>query len=179
MSDPILADLIQALDLFVMERTPESSFQAITDAPEWLAPAVAVFAQEPKTLSQVFPFLDGFLREAEAFWHEGTKSLLMSGLFAAAGPEAEVLVRASALNVGARHIMVLERLRGEADTRPMLQKARENKLEQERLARRLADAQKPIATMARLTRDLLATDLTTAQRTTVEALAAQLQALSL
>jgi hypothetical protein len=179
MSGTLLADVIQALDLFAMERMPNSSFDAITQPPEWLAPTFDASVQEPKTLAQMFPFLDAFLSDAEVFWHEGTEQRLMSGLFVAAGPAGDVLVRASALNLGARQIMVLERFQGEADTRPLLQKARENKLEYERLARRIADAQKTIATVTRLTRELLGTDLTTAQRTTVEALAAQLKSLSL
>lgn len=178
MSGTLLADLIQALDLFAMERMPDSSFDAITQPPGWLAPTFAASAQEPKTLATMFPFLDAFLSEAEVFWQEGTEHRIMSGLFAAPGPAGEVLVRASALNLETRHIMVLERFQGEADTRPLLQKARENKLEHERLARRIADAQRPIATMTRLTRELLGTDLTTAQRTTIEALAAQLKSLS-
>jgi hypothetical protein len=170
MSDPLFPfpHLIQALDLFAIERKPDSSFAAIAAPPPWLTPTLGVGADTPFGLAQMFPFLDSFLRDAEIFWRNGTEGRLTSGVFTAGRGSEELLLRASALNLGTRCIIVLERLHGDADTRPVLQKAREHTLAYERLARDMKAVQASLATIARLANELLATELTSAQREIAE-----------
>jgi hypothetical protein len=171
MSDVLLPDVFQALELFVVERQDDSSFIAMTPHPGWLVPILDAAGRVPTTLGQTFPFLDNFLRDAEAFWHTGTERCIISGAFAVNGRSGELLIRASALNLGGRCVLVLERLRGEADTRTLLQKARENRLEHEQLSQQIGTMQKSMATIARLAAELLDTDLTTAQRHRAEGIA--------
>jgi hypothetical protein len=171
MSADLLSDVFHSLDLFVVERMPDSSFIAVTRHPGWLTPILAAAGNTPTTLAQTFPFLDSFLRDAEAFWHSGTGPCITSGAFVVDGRSGELLIRASALNLGERRVLVLERLRGEADTRPLLQKARENTLQHEQLARQIGTLQKSMVTISRLAAELLDTDLTAAQRHHAERIA--------
>jgi hypothetical protein len=165
MKDSLPLDLVRALDLFAIERKPDHTFLAVTPPPVWVRHVLsAASAGQPLTLADAFPYLDRFLSDAEAFWREGTGHSILSGPFVAAGPSEELLLRACALNLGAHSILVLERLRGDADIRDILQKSRDNKLAQERLQKQLDALQTPLATLLRLVKELLATDLTDSQR---------------
>jgi hypothetical protein len=168
MSVDLLSDLIQALELFGMERRPDSSIVAITPPPAWLTPILEAAGDAPFSLSQAFPFLDGFMREAEAMWHDDTASRIVSGAFTAVVGSDELLLRASALRLGTRCVLVLERLHGDADARLLLQRARENKLDYERLLRQIDTLQTSMTSMARLARELLQTELTARQRDLAE-----------
>ena len=178
MSADLLSEVFHTLDLFVVERMPDSSFIAVTRHPGWLVPILATAGNIPTTLAQTFPFLDSFLRDAEAFWHSGTDRRVTSGAFVVDGRSGELLIRASALNLGGRCVLVLERLRGEADSRPLLQKARETTLQQEQLSQQIGTLQNSMATIARLAAELLDTDLTAAQRHQAERIATGARALS-
>jgi hypothetical protein len=169
MRDPILTDTFHALDLFVAERLPNSSFVALTPPPRWLTRFLSSAAEgAPITIVQAFPFLAGFLTEAETFWRDGTKRSITSGPFAVDDAEGELLLRAWALNVGVNTLLVLARLQGEADTRPVLQKARDNALAHERLLRQVDASEAPLRELSRLAGQLLAGDLSAAQRAVAE-----------
>jgi len=60
------------------------------------------------------------------------------------------------------------------EVRDILQKARENKLEHEQLLRRVESLRSPVASMSRLTSELVQTGLTSAQRELVEGITAAL-----
>jgi hypothetical protein len=79
----------------------------------------------------------------------------------------ELLLRATALNLGPRSVLVIERLRGDADTRGILQTARENRLIQERLQRQVDTARPLVASLATELGKLLET-IGDAQRPAVE-----------
>jgi hypothetical protein len=165
MKDSLALDVLHALDLFALERMPDYTFVAITPPPAWITHILSVAdAGAPMTLAAAFPYLERFLSQAEAFWREGTGRSMLSGSFVAAGASEELLLRACALNLGPRSVLVLERLRGEADIRQILQKSRENKLQEERLQKKLDALRAPVATISRLVKKLLETDLTAAQR---------------
>lgn len=166
-SEDLLPDLLRlfhGLELFAVERRPDSSIVAITRPPSWLTPILDAAGDAPFRLRESVPFLESFLRDAEAFWNTGAKGRITSGAFTVASGSDDLVLRASALNLGTRCVMVLEPLRGEADTRPLLQKARENTLEYERLTRRIEAVKTALSTIARLASDLRETELTSAQR---------------
>jgi hypothetical protein len=169
MRDPILTDAFYALDLFVAERLPNSSFVALTPPPRWLTRFLSSAAEgAPVTIVQAFPFLGTFLTEAEGFWRDGEKRSMTSGPFAVDDANGELLLRAWALNVGVNTLLVLARLQGEADTRPMLQKARDNALAHEKTLHHIGATEAPLRELSRLAGELLATDLTAAQRPLAE-----------
>jgi hypothetical protein len=165
MKESLTLEVLHALDLAVFERMPDLVFIAVTPPPAWVKYALAAASEgQPLTLGLAFPFLDRFLTEAETFWRQGTERSILSGPFVVPWLSGEALARAWALNLGPRNILVLERLKGEADPRALLQTARENKLEQERLQRQVESLQTPLATLVRLVKELLATEPTAAQR---------------
>ena len=95
-----------------------------------------------------------------------------SGPFAVDDAAGELLLRAWALNVGVNTLLVLSRLRGDADTRPVLQKARDNALAHEQLLRQVGASEASLRKVSHLAAALLSTDLTSAQRTVAEDIAA-------
>jgi hypothetical protein len=171
MRDPILTDAFHALDLFVAQRLPNSSFVALTPPPRWLTRFLSSAAEgAPVTIVRAFPFLAGFLTGAETFWRDGTERSMTSGPFAVNDREGELLLRAWALNVGVHTLLVLARLQGEADTRPMLQKARDNALAHEQLLRQVGATEASLRDASRLAGELLSSDLSPAQRAVAEKL---------
>lgn len=141
--DSLPFDLVQAMDLLAVERTDYYAFVQIAPAPAWAVRIMAAKRGEPLSLASAFPYLDRFITEAETFWRDGTERVLLSAPFVAQDGEEEILLRATALNLGPRSVLVIERLRGDADTRGVLQTARENRLIQERLQRQV-DTAKPL-----------------------------------
>lgn len=180
MSEELIRDLLRALGLAVIERLPNSAYHLLTPAPDWLA---AAFEAAPTgaqgTLGGALPFLDHFLHQADAAWHDRRAEPVTSGPFAATVGGEELLLRASAMSLHGRALLVVERLTGEADTRPILQKAREHLLDREQLERQVRQVHAPAAALARGVERLLATSLSAGQQaiaTDLEKAAADLQA---
>jgi hypothetical protein len=141
--DSLPLDLVQAMDLLAVERTDDYAFIQVAPAPAWAVRILAAQRGQPLSLASAFPYLDRFITEAETFWRDGTERVLLSAPFIAQDGEDELLLRATALNLGPRSVLVIERLRGDADTRGVLQTARDNRLIQERLQRQV-DTAKPL-----------------------------------
>jgi hypothetical protein len=165
--DSLPFDLMQAMDLLAVERTADYAFVQVAPAPAWAVRILAAKRGEPLSLASAFPYLDRFITEAEAFWRDGTERVLLSAPFIGQDGEAEILLRATALNLGPRSVLVIERLRGDADTRGVLQTARENKLVQERLQRQV-DTAKPLVASLGTELEKLLEDVRDAQRPAAE-----------
>ena len=139
MTDTVLQQLLRALDLVVIERLPNGSFHLVTPAPGWLDRAFDAAAPGGRrTLEGAFPFLDDVIHQAIGAWQAGPHASIVCGPFAATVDGDELLLRATALTIDGRTLLVIDRLLGTADARPMLQKARERMLEGEALTRRVA-----------------------------------------
>jgi hypothetical protein len=169
MSDPLLSSLLRALGLVVIERLPNSTYHLLTPAPDWLSTA---FDETPSgaqgTLGGTFPFLDHFLQQADAAWHDGPSASAESGPFSASVGGEDLLLRATAMTVEQRKLLVVERLTGDADSRPILQKAREHLLEREQLVRQIVRIHAPAAAIHDGLQRLQDLSLTTEQRAIVE-----------
>jgi hypothetical protein len=171
MSDSALARLLHALDLTAIERRRDGAFYLLTPAPDWLAHAFDMaIGSAPGRIDGGMPFLDHFLHQADAVWHEGPPAAASSGPFIATIKREEILINARAMTIQDRHLLVIERLTGTADTRPMLQKAREQLLEHEQLVRRIGAVQAPAAAVDRGIKQLLESALSPEQRAIVEAI---------
>jgi hypothetical protein len=165
MTDPLLAPLIELLDLVVIERLADRSMRLLTPAPRWFVDVAATAARgEPVTLDDALPFLGHFLEEAEAFWWTRRNGAHIGEPFAVRGTSEEHLLRPRAVTVLTRTVIVLDRLGGHADPRPVLQAAREARLEHERLKKDVEALRPPATTLARLVERLLETDLAPAPR---------------
>lgn len=160
MTDTLLPVLLRTLDVAVIERLPDSRFHIVSPSPEWLEAAFEAAPPGSRHLLEgALPFLEQFLGQADAAWHDRGSARADSGPFVTVVKGQEALLRATALTIDNRAILVLERLTGEADTRPILQKARDQMLATERLAHDAAAVQGPAAAIGRAINDLSAADL--------------------
>lgn len=174
MPSDVLGDLLRALETVVMERLdrePADRFLPVTPLPDWFGTVVpGAPADEGFVLEGAVPFLDTFLREAEALWRGGRDGVAASPPFALPAEPEDLLLRASAVVIGSRHLLVLHRLVGVTDTRPLLQQAREERLRHEQLVKQAGTLHGPARTLAHAAAQLRGTDLTPAQRAAVDEL---------
>ena len=145
MSFEVLPQVARALDLAVIERLPNAGYFMVAPAPPWLEGAL----EEQATLARAFPFLRHFLETASSAWQEGGAARAHSGPFEADVNGEALLLRATAMTIEGHRILVIERMTGEADLRPVLQRAREHMLEHEQLERHAAAVHDPAAAIAR------------------------------
>src|SRR5438067_1305887 len=113
MSESITADLLATLNIAVVERLDDGSFNLIGTAPDWFKQ----FCQLPETseidlnIEEKFPFLGSFLFDAEPFWAGNSRGRLRSGPWTESDPENnEFHLEASALCVSNRKILLIELL---------------------------------------------------------------------
>jgi hypothetical protein len=136
-TETLFAHLFRALDLVIVERLSDGLFHVLTPAPAWLDRAFeAAPAGSRDSIDGAFPFLEDVVHQARAGW-ETEDAAQAYGPFAVSVGDQELLLRATALIVDGRTLLVIERLQGVADSRPMLQKARERMLEGEQLVRQV------------------------------------------
>ena len=148
MNEELLRDLLHALDLAVVERLPKGGYFLHGWMPDWLAGAFDAAPDAQGTLGGALPFLDHFLPQAQNAWYTGPEARADSGPFAAEVGGEDLLLRASAITLGTRTMLVLERL-----------------------TRQIAAVHEPTATVHRLIGDLAQTSLSPDQRGIVERLA--------
>jgi hypothetical protein len=169
-TDTLFAHLFQALDLAIVERLSDGLFQLLTPAPVWLERAFeAAPAGARASVDGAFPFLEDVVHQARSAWRTDATPQSF-GPFAAPVGDEELLVRATALNVDGRTLLVIERLQGVADARPMLQKARERMLEGEALVKQVHALHPPAVAIDKAIASLRGAPLSADQRTLVTAL---------
>jgi hypothetical protein len=182
-NDPLLPYLLLSLQLVVAERLHGGAFALVGRAPAWFLYLVGAGAEAAAkgrhiTLGQVFPFLDPFLADAERFWAKPGAEPLRSEPFAATNDVGEqVFLRATALSVQRRNLLVFERLGEVLETQAVLQTARDQALEHERLRARMASLGKTLEGAARVASDLRASGLPPAQEALAERLAGLIEKL--
>ena len=140
MSDEaIQLDIIAALDIAAMEQQADRSFTLIGKAPRWFTDFCPQADSERTSLrpQDTFLFLEQFVSEAEAFWDSSEPGPLRSGVWSesyAAG--RQYYLEASAMRLGERRLLVLERSRSAfGDVQKLTQTAREHSLDHDRLRR--------------------------------------------
>ncbi len=176
--DELLPAIVRTFNLCVIEcsRPPEGqthsacTLRLLTPVPEWLASAFAAAPEAVPTLGETLPFLEHFLTQAEEVWYEGHPATGSSEPFVATVKGTEVLLRAVAIAQHDQRLIVLQRLLGDSDVRPMLQKARDQALELERVVRTVGTLHAPTAVIERDVTALLATSLSPEQQALVERL---------
>ena len=160
MSEAFLEQLYPKLGFIVMQRADSGEFVLLTMAPGWFADAAATAAAGgPATLGGTLPFLEHLRTEADRFWWSGEDGVMSGEPFAVPGAAEEYLVRPRVVTVEGRKLLLLENLTGSADSRAILQAARDARLEHERTALRARDVRAPIDSIAQLASRLLDADL--------------------
>lgn len=134
--EAIKPDILAALDILAMEALEDGQFKLVGAPPAWFAHFHAQPAEESSLRPQtVFLFLEQFLSEAQAFWESGATQPLRSGVWTevyASGKQDSL--EASALRVGERKLLVIERLRSAyGDIQTLAQKSRDRNLDYDRL----------------------------------------------
>ena len=167
MDETFFAALFPKLECIVLERTDSGEYVPRTAAPRWFVDAARTSAGDgPATLGGTLPFLDHLRTEADRFWWSGEEGVMTGEPFAIPGADADYLVRARVLTLDRRKLLVLERLTGAADSRPVLQTAREHQLEYERTKARVSDLLAPIDAISRLAGQWLEADSSPASQAT-------------
>ena len=156
MSEALLGQLFPKLGFIVMRRTTSGDLVLLTPAPRWFVDAAQTAAGAgPATLGGTFPFLDDVRAEADRFWGKDEEGIRLGEPFIVRGATEEYLVRPRIASLEGTKLLLLERLTGSADSRPILQAAREARLEHERVTLAASDIRLPIETIAQLAGRLL------------------------
>jgi hypothetical protein len=167
-TNTLFEGIISTLDLVVLERLPHGIFLRMGTAPppSWFSHVIAAAGEnKPVTVAQALPFVGHFLDEAEFFWRQARNGRLRSDPFTmkdASG--AEVVLVASALVIGHRHVLVLESPGDFEERRRALQSARETALEYEAHIRRTRALLAQIDAARALTDQLANSGLTPAEQ---------------
>lgn len=137
MKDSTLSALFDLLDIFVLERSGNKTFESICSIPDWfehLFPGVAG-PNKPVAPEEWSPFLENYLFDANDFWEKNEKGRSFSGPWIekdAAGYEFSL--EASAICLGNTKILTIEHPKDAYDKqRKLLQRGRDCLLSNELL----------------------------------------------
>jgi hypothetical protein len=178
-SNAALADVCSALEFVVLERL-DGGFVRMGDypLPPWFVRVFIQAQNEGVTLTSVFPVLDSFLSDADQFWTSVGDGRLSSESFMATDSHGEELaIVATAVGTRGRRFLLMQPDASFPDRQRVLQVAREQALEQERLVKQIQELRKPIASLAALAADLAAPPSAEAQRAQIERIASHVSTL--
>lgn len=144
MSDPSISDLLAALDIVAAERVEPGKFRAKGPLPDFFHRLFGQALSDDGAFLRFdeFPFVMGFLEEAERFWSHSEGGLVKSGPWIESDEQNnEYALEVSALSLNKRHYLIIELLGvGFEERRNRLQVAREMFLN-ERTARKRAEVE--------------------------------------
>jgi hypothetical protein len=178
-SNAALADVCSALEFVVLERL-DGGFVRMGDypLPPWFVRVFIQAQNEGVTLTSVFPVLDSFLSDADQFWTSVGDGRLSSESFMATDSRGEELaIVATAVGIRGRRFLLMQPDASFPERQRVLQVAREQALEHERLVKQLQELRKPIASLAALAADLAAPPSAEAQRAQIERIASHVSTL--
>jgi hypothetical protein len=167
-ADPLIDEVIQALDMAVVEWQLDQSYRPLSSTPRWFIGTVPWSS---------LPFLQLFVDEARRFLHDHIGGVMASDQFTVQSDAEELLLRARALKVDGRLVIVIERLEGAADIRPILRQARQQALDYETLTEQARSVHAALENVVRAVESLQRSAMSDAQRPIVEALSRSLTAL--
>lgn len=137
MNDSILKNLFKYLNIAVLKRLSNDSFQLIGTMPVWLKNLYPDSFDKNKTinLGENSPFLENFLIDAEDFWKSETSGKLCSGQWIEESPAGEeYFTEATALFKDKTKILLIELSRySYEEKQSIIQKGRELGLDYRRL----------------------------------------------
>jgi hypothetical protein len=137
--ETVLGPVLRLMDVAVIEWRPDGSYVPLAPSPAWF--------RGPAPWSSM-PFLEHFVGEARRALHDSVKAISEPDQFTAQGAGEELLLRVRAVKVRRRMLLVIERLAGAADPRPVLREARERALDHERLVEQARAMHPPVADVA-------------------------------
>jgi hypothetical protein len=178
-SNAALADVCSALEFVVLERL-DGGFVRMGDypLPPWFVRVFIQAQNEGVTLTSVFPVLDSFLSDADQFWTSIGDGRLSSEAFMASDSLGEELaIVATAVGTRGRRFLLMQPDTSFPERQRVLQVAREQALEHERLVKQIQELRKPIASLAALAADLVAPPSAEARPAQIERIASHVSTL--
>jgi len=131
------AHLISALGTVVFQWSGSVKFQVKTDFPDWFHRLSMPPGQAGKEIDieKLFPFLEHFLLDAQAFWREGASDSLKSGPWIESDLSGnEIALEATAVILNQVPLLLIEKARFDyGEQKDLLQKGRELQLAHSRL----------------------------------------------
>ncbi len=132
--------LFALLDILVLARTEEKTFEAIGPIPEWVLRVCPDIEVKRKSLSipgERFLFLAHFIGDAEKTWEDRSEDALRSGPWIETDNAGhELFLEATAVTLDNREILLIQFSRLDfQDKQSVIQTARENSLKFERLSK--------------------------------------------
>ncbi len=136
-----LPELFASLRVLVLERVEGGLFRPLTPLPSWMEELAGPTERQPGTLmpGELFPFLENFLVDAEQFWKERSTAVVYSGPWVeVSSTGTEYCLEAKALRVKGKSLLLVGDLgRTYQERRDLLQKARQNSLNHQRLVKEI------------------------------------------
>lgn len=134
-TDKVLAGALAGLGLLVLERRAPGVFASLGTVPEWAASRIR--PGDPTVITDVFPFLETFLPEAEALWSRTSSEALESGIWTESSPHGDKSfeARAICLDEGGGALVIETETPSIAGRRAVIQRARVRALEQDSFLR--------------------------------------------
>jgi hypothetical protein len=178
-SNAALADVCSALEFVVLERLDGGFVRmGVYPLPPWFVRVFIQAQNEGVTLTSVFPVLDSFLSDADQFWTSIGDGRLSSEAFMASDSLGEELaIVATAVGTRGRRFLLMQPDTSFPERQRVLQVAREQALEHERLVKQIQELRKPIASLAALAADLPAAPPADAHRAQIERIATDVSTL--
>ena len=140
MDKTLVEGLLRVFGFVVFERQADGSFSPLSALPPWIS---------DMTKDGTFPFLGGFLAEAEQFWADTQEGRLGSGLCTATDSQGrEFHVEAWAVALTGRQFLLFEHPASAMRLQEVLQRAREQLLEREALEKAAGRAEATLREMA-------------------------------
>jgi hypothetical protein len=137
--DAALGPVLRLMDVAIIEWLPDGSYAPLAPSPAWF--------RGPAPWSAM-PFLEHFASEARRALHDSVSAISEADQFAAQSADDELLLRVRAVKLARRLILVIERLAGSTDPRPVLREARERALGHEQLVEQARAMHAPIDAVA-------------------------------
>jgi diguanylate cyclase (GGDEF)-like protein len=133
----LFSGLFTRMDMFVLEYNHANQFIALNNIPDWLEQIQdqTLDSNHPLPILEIFPFIEHFLEDAEAFWKKPNGPRLASGLWTEADNNgAQHQLEAYAIGYENKRILLIVDVTKTFDARhQVFQRAREIALAQEKL----------------------------------------------
>jgi hypothetical protein len=178
--DGLLGTLVSILDLAVLERQPGGAFRQIGgEPPSWFVEAMKnTDPGAAVTVVQAFPVLESFLAEADAFWRTTAYGRLEGEAFVITDSSGRNLpVAPIAVVMEGRHFLLLHRASGFDERQRVLQRAREQALDQEKMVKQIDGLRRPVVRLGNAVTGLTKGPLSDVQAVAVTTILKELEEL--
>jgi signal transduction histidine kinase/CheY-like chemotaxis protein len=137
--NPLLANFLSQLGFVLLERHDDGLFSLLSEAPGWFMDFWSAARRDDRfSMTDVSPFLDNFLPDAEAFWNGPRTGFYESGTWIEMTSTGEIALEARALHLEGRRVLTIFSPGTQYTEKvQVLQTARNSLLQHEKLIREI------------------------------------------